>query len=249
MRADRRDNQYLQVRIDDGTATGQRIGRGASGTGDDNAVPGVGVDVAAVDPGLKVHHAAGGQLLHDNVVECEPGGRLDTAAAQGGGEQRASIDHAATIQRRVHTGQDLLRHHIGQEAQAAAIDAQQGHTPGSGQACRVEQGAIPADGDNQLGPGSQLRSETTVTALAPARSPGLSYARILTPRSIRCGSRTATVSATRVSVNRPMSAHTRMEAVIVAFVAWARVWPKGVFRGLLSNKVVKALLDGPHDGR
>ncbi len=49
----------------------------------------------------------------------------------------------------------------------------------------------------------------------------------------------------RGSENRPIRAHTRIEGVIGAFVAWARLWPKGAIDRQLSNKVEQSLLDGP----
>ena len=47
--------------------------------------------------------------------------------------------------------------HIGQEPEPAAIDAEQRHAVPGHQARRVEQGAVPADGDDEVGAGAELR--------------------------------------------------------------------------------------------
>ena len=69
VRADRRDHQHRQVRLDDRAAAGERVGGRAGGGGDDDAVAAVGVDEAPVDAGLEVEHAPGLVLLQHHVVE------------------------------------------------------------------------------------------------------------------------------------------------------------------------------------
>src|ERR1700722_20905640 len=69
VRADRRHHHDIELRLDDRSATGQRVD-GRPGWGRyNNTVAGVRVDISPVDPRLKIEHSTGGQLLHNDVVE------------------------------------------------------------------------------------------------------------------------------------------------------------------------------------
>ena len=84
-----RDHEHVEVRLDDRTAAGQRVGRRARGARDDDAVARVRVHVPLVHPRLEVEHAAGGDLLQHDVVEGERlGAVVPSRATQARREQR-----------------------------------------------------------------------------------------------------------------------------------------------------------------
>ena len=95
-------------------------------------------------------------LLHHDVVERErlrlPSVRLVQARRQ----QLPPVGLQLARERRIHPLQHVLRHDIGEEAEAAAIDAEQRHGVARHQARRVQQRAIAADGDQEVGPRAQL---------------------------------------------------------------------------------------------
>ncbi len=150
VRADRRHHQHVEMRLDDRAAAGQRIRRGAGGRRDDDAVAGVRVDEPAVHARFEIQHAAGGGLLQNDVVEPE---RLDDraiAAMQAGAQQRALFARELAFEGGVDVRQHVLRHDVGEEAEPAAVDAEERHVVTGHQARAVEQGAVAADGDEQV---------------------------------------------------------------------------------------------------
>ena len=128
VRADGRDHQHVEVRRDDGAAAGQRIGGRAGGARDHQAVAAVRIHVGAVDPGFEIQHAAGFPLLQHDVVERQRAGRWcrsrrSRRASSSARSSRSQRPSSARIDRCEH----VLRQHVGEKAQAAAIDADQRH--------------------------------------------------------------------------------------------------------------------------
>ncbi len=68
-------------------------------------------------------------------------------AASSGRSSRSSRPASASVDRRQH----VLRHDVGEEAQPAAVDAEQRHGVARHQARGVQQRAIAADGDDEVG--------------------------------------------------------------------------------------------------
>ena len=151
VRADRRDHQHVEVRRDDGAAAGQRIGGGAGGTRHHQAVAAVGVHVGAVDPGFEIEHAAGFPLLQHDVVERQRAVACAVGADEARLEQRALVALAAPFEGGIDRSEHVLRQHVGEETQAAAIDADQRHAAMRDQARGIEKCAVAADGDDQVG--------------------------------------------------------------------------------------------------
>ena len=156
MRADGRDHERFQVRLDDRAAARERVGGRAGRARDDDAVAGVRVDVAAVHAGIEVERAAGVVLLHHDVVDRERLRVSPVRLVQARRQQLPPVGLQLARERRIHPLQHVLRHDIGEEAEAAAIDAEQRHGVARHQARRVQQRAIAADGDHEVGPRAEL---------------------------------------------------------------------------------------------
>jgi len=155
VRANGSEHPHVQIRLDDGAAAGQRIGGRAGGGGDHDAIAAVRVDEPAVDGGLEVHGAARFPLVHHHVIEGQRANRRRAGMFQARRQQRAAILAVAAIQHRI----DILEHRIGadigQKSQPPAVDAQQRHAMRGDQARRVQQRAVAADGDDEIGTGRE----------------------------------------------------------------------------------------------
>ena len=150
VRADRRDYEHIEVGLDDGATAGERIGGGACGGGDHEAIAAMRVDEALVDPGLVIDEVATLVGLHDDVVQGEPAGRLSRCGAKLGREQRAFIAAALPGERRIDGGQHVLGHHVRQKPQSAAVDAEQRCAARGDETRAIEQRAITADGHHEV---------------------------------------------------------------------------------------------------
>ena len=86
-----------------------------------------------------------------------PRGPADArGGAQLGGQQAPFVDLAVAGDRRVDRDQHVGRQHVGQEAEAAAVDAEQRRAALGDQAGREQQRAVAADRHDQVGAGGQL---------------------------------------------------------------------------------------------
>jgi hypothetical protein len=100
MRAYRRHDQHIEPRVDDRAAAGQRVGGRSGGSGDDQPIAAVRVDVAAIDAGAKIEQPAGFAPQQHDVVE----GLVLLNAAGGVHQprlkQRPAVGHAAAFEER-----------------------------------------------------------------------------------------------------------------------------------------------------
>ncbi len=135
--------------MQDGAAAGERVGRRSRRGGDDEAVADVSVDVGAVDPGAHVDHASGFALGDDEVVERERGERL-AAGFDLRGQQHAAFGAAAAGERVVDALDDLLGPDVGEEPEAATVDAEHGDVGHGGDAGSVQHRAVAADGHDEV---------------------------------------------------------------------------------------------------
>ena len=85
---------------------------------------------------------------------------------------RAFVAFAAPVQRRVHRGEHVLRQHVGEEAEPAAIDAEQRDTDDARPGARHEACAVAADGDDQVGPLGDLGLPAPVDEFAAMHRAG-----------------------------------------------------------------------------
>ncbi len=97
----------------------------------------MGVDIDAVDPGFEIEHAAGFPLLQHDVVERQRAGGDAVGADDARLEQRALVALAAPFERGIDRSEHVLGQHVGEETQAAAIDADQWHAAMRDQARRI----------------------------------------------------------------------------------------------------------------
>ena len=65
-------------------------------------------------------------------------------------QKRALLAFELAFERGVHGRDHVLRHHVGQEPETAAVDSEQRHVMTRHEARAVEQGAVAADGDEEI---------------------------------------------------------------------------------------------------
>jgi len=80
------------------------------------------------------------------------GGALAVGKLQPGGKQRTLVHGVAPGQHAVHILEHGSRADVGEKAQPAAVDPQQRHRMSRHQARGIQQGAVAADGHDQIGP-------------------------------------------------------------------------------------------------
>ena len=156
VRADGRHHQHVEARVDDRPAAGQRIGGGAGGGSDDHAIAAMRVEEPAVDAGLEIEHAPGLPAQQHHIIERQQLRLRAVGALQARLQQAAAIGRAAAIEHRIDAAGDILRQHISEETQPAAVDAEQRHVAAGQQPCRLEQGAVAAHGDDEIGARADL---------------------------------------------------------------------------------------------
>ena len=76
--------------------------------------------------------------------------------ARGGGEHEPALGEIVAGENRVERVEHVLGRHVGQEAQAAAIDADERHLARGDVASCVQQRAVAADRDDEVGLGGDL---------------------------------------------------------------------------------------------
>ena len=207
VRADGRDHQHVEVRRDDGAAAGQRVGSGAGGARDHQAVAAVGVHIGAVDPGFEIEHAAGFPLLQHHVVERQRArGRAVGADERASSSARSSRSQrpssAASTEASMSCGSTSVR-----KPSRPRLMPISG-TPRCATS-RAAYSSVPSP------PMAMTRSACSAISLfrnarrrgprvhRAGRTPAISAR---TPRFLRCGRRVSADSATRASLNRPISA-------------------------------------------
>ena len=108
------------------------------------------VHEAAVDARFEVEDASGLPLGEHHVVEGELAcASLPSASIRRASSRGRSIARAAALERIVHALEHVLRHHVGEETEPAAIDAEHGNAAGGDQARRIEHGTVAADDDSR----------------------------------------------------------------------------------------------------
>jgi heat-inducible transcriptional repressor len=131
-------------------AGGQRIGGGAGGRGDDQAVGALAGDEVAVDLDPQFDHAGGGAAVDHHVVH---GQRLEHALAvahHAGVHQRALVFLVLAGQHGRQHGAVLVQRDVGDEAQPALVDADQGHAVAGQLAADAQHGAVAAHHQAQV---------------------------------------------------------------------------------------------------
>ena len=166
----------------------------------------MGVDVTAVDQGLEIHGAAGFALVDHHIVEGERPRGGPSAPLKPRRQERAPVLGILAREYRVDVFQHRIGADVGQESQPPAIDAEQWNRVAGHQARGVEQRAVPADHDHEIGAGGErgLRAGPDAALreleIDPRINEGVPAASVKVVHQVNMR------SATRESLALPMSA-------------------------------------------
>ncbi len=142
------DQHRVDAGHDDGAVGGEVVGCGAGGGGDDDAVGAEGGDELAVDFDGEVAHAGDGALGDDDVVEGVPLLNGFAVADDLGVHHAADFDLGAVVAPGFEGGVELGEGDLGEEAEGAEVDAEDGGGgAGEGAGCG-EEGAVAAEDDD-----------------------------------------------------------------------------------------------------
>ncbi len=114
------------------------------------------VEIAPVDPGLEIEHPPGLAPQQHHVIQGEQSRGPARAALETRFEQPAWIGGAVSVEHGIDADGDILRHDVGQEPEPPAIDAQQRNFAPDHQARRLQQRAIAADCNHEIGLGGEV---------------------------------------------------------------------------------------------
>jgi hypothetical protein len=151
VRTDGSDQHGVDTGHDDGAVGGEVVGGGAGGGGDDDAVGAEGGDGLLVDLDGEVAHAGDGAFGDDDVVEGVP--LLDDLAVadDGGAHHAADFDLGAVVAPGFEGGVELGEGDLGEEAEGAEVDAEDGGGgAGEGAGCG-EEGTVATEDDDEVG--------------------------------------------------------------------------------------------------
>ncbi len=156
VRANRDNNERVQLRLDDRPAAAQGIRSRAGRRGDDQAIARVYVDELAGDRRLEIDHAPGAVTLHHNIIEACCGNRRARRRLQLRVQQQARLDRVFAGQDEVDAVDHLVGRDVGKKAEPAAVDAEQGDTFVAGEGAGVEHRAVATDRYDEVGGARQL---------------------------------------------------------------------------------------------
>ena len=147
MRADRREHEHRGGRIDERTAGGEVVGRGARRGGDDEAIGAVFVHARAVGEHRETSHPEDVAGLDDEVVERQG----EAAVGEADLKERALLDAEVAAEDGMQRGADVIARVGGEEAELTAVDAEEGHAFEGGGFGDAEEGAVAADHAARVG--------------------------------------------------------------------------------------------------
>ncbi len=151
VRTDGRDQHSVDAGHDDGAVRGEVVGRGAGGSGDDDAVGAEGGYGLFVDLDGEVAHAGDGSFGDDDVVEGVPLFDETAVADDLGTHHAADLDLGTVVAPGFEGGVELGEGNLGEEAEGAQVDAEDGGGgAGEGSGCG-EEGAVAAEDDDEVG--------------------------------------------------------------------------------------------------
>src|SRR5579884_2918051 len=153
MRRHRREQQVFGLRIEDGTAGGERVGGRSGRRRHQHTVGGMRRIFEAVDVDAHANGPRAGASRKGHLVE----GQVTVALAvllPSGFEHRARFDPEVTLK---HAGQSLIHERgrqLGQEAHVTQVDAEDGNLTGRHFPSHSQNGAVTPQGDGQIATGS-----------------------------------------------------------------------------------------------
>jgi hypothetical protein len=126
VRADGRDDDGVHRGVHDGAAGREVVGGRTRRRRDDQPVGAEAVDELPVEPRVDLDDARQGRLRDDHVVEHTVAQELLVAAPQLGGEHDAAVEAEVAGEDRVERRGHLFEAHLGEVAEAAEVDADDG---------------------------------------------------------------------------------------------------------------------------
>jgi hypothetical protein len=115
------------------------------------------VNETARDTGNEVEHAAGFASLQDDIIQGECGRVRFVRTLESRLQHQALVRGEFAGQHVPDAVQHLFRRHVGEKAEAAAVDAEQGQVPASRQLPGIEHCPVSADSNDQVGGISKFR--------------------------------------------------------------------------------------------
>lgn len=144
------DQHGVDAGHDNGPVGGEVVCGGAGGSGDDDAVGAEGGDGLLVDLDGEVAHAGDGSFGDYDVVEGIP--LLDDVAVADdlGSHHAANLDFGAVVAPGFEGGVEFGEGNLGEEAEGAEVDAEDGGGGAGEGPGRGEEGAVATEDDDQV---------------------------------------------------------------------------------------------------
>jgi hypothetical protein len=150
VRANGRDDEGFDRRVNDRAAGGEGIGSGTGGCGDDETVGAITADKIVVDEELELDHASESALINDGIVQ-------DVLAIEHlAVAQKFDLEHDALAHGRAageglfERGVEFVDGEAGQKAEAAHVDGKNGDATSCGDARGGEERAISAENEKDF---------------------------------------------------------------------------------------------------
>jgi hypothetical protein len=150
VRADGRQHKGLQHRIENWSASGERIGGGTGGRGNDEAISTIASEKMPIHGEIEIKHARERGLGDNGVVERLLALDDLTVANQFGLEHHARADAVFSGEDLFEQGNCLVKSYAGHEAHAAEIDGEDGHFALDELARGGEKRAVAAENDEHV---------------------------------------------------------------------------------------------------
>ena len=146
--ADRREHEDRGGGVDERTAGGEVVGRRPRGRGEDESVGAVFVDAGAVGEHGEAAHAEDVARLDHDIIERQG----EAAVGEADLEEGALLDAEVAAEDGVQRSADVFARVGGEEAELAAVDAEERHAFEGGGLRDAEEGAVAADDAAGVGP-------------------------------------------------------------------------------------------------
>ena len=124
VRADRHDANGIELRLDDGPAATERIGRGAGRRRDDQAIPRMCIDILTGDRGLKVAHSSGASALQHDVFHGGSRGNTAVTCLEACIQHQSRLTGIIAVKDLTEALQHFIRRHVGEKAESPPVNAE-----------------------------------------------------------------------------------------------------------------------------
>ena len=183
VRADRHEEQGLDVGPDDRAAGRERVGGGPGGGGHDDAVAAPGRQRAAVDLDGELEHPLARRLLDGHLVQ-GPGREHRVAVLEGVHlEGHPLLDGVVARDDALDGGVEVFALGLGEEADVAEVDPEQGHARAAGELGAAQDRAVAAEHADQLAAGGAESGPSEASPAADASTPATAASGVSTSSS------------------------------------------------------------------